>query len=554
MLKTIIWDGKTPMPEDIPRPGQTDENISGPKFRAVALGIFDGVHLGHRAVISRATGMELPDGTRATAAVFTFVQPPWALPKDSGCELITDGQKAAVLESLGVEELIQADFETVRDLSPQAFVEDFLHAVLHARRVCCGFNYHFGKGGAGDAAALRALCEPLGIEVEVVPPILVDGEPVSASRIRRAIEAGEAEEAARLLGRPFTLDFPVVGGQKLGRLLGTPTINQPLPPHFVRPRFGVYAVSVEADGRVSHGVTNIGVRPTVGSEGPLAETWIADFQGDLYGRNVPVTLVKFLRSEQKFDSVEALQRQILLDGKAARRAVLGDEGARDGGIRAVLFDFDDTLQDRAAAFLQYCDFFFDKYFPTLPPAERESRRQEMLRRNNRGYVNYIDYFLSLFEDWEWKDAPPVGDIYREFQFRFSDYVSLLPDAEPVLRELRRRGFRVGIITNGPSLLQNRKLDVSGLRPLLDIAVVSGDETAPGGRCVHKPDPEIFRRAAARLGVACAACLYVGDHPVNDVEGSRAAGMHPVYINAFGADDHPENVPEITSLTELLELV
>lgn len=560
MLKTIIWDGKTPMPEDIPRPAPAEgdapagNRMPGPKFRAVALGIFDGVHLGHRAVISRATGMELPDGTRATAAVFTFVQPPWALPKDSGCELLTDSRKAAVLESLGVEELIQTDFETVRDLSPRAFVEDFLHAVLHARRVCCGFNYRFGKGGAGDAAALRMLCAPLGIEVEVVPPVLVDGEPVSASRIRRAVEAGEVEEAARLLGRPFTLDFPVVGGQKLGRLLGTPTINQPLPPHFVRPRFGVYAVSVEAGGRVSHGVTNIGVRPTVGSEGPLAETWISDFQGDLYGRNVPVTLVKFLRPERKFDSVEALQKQILLDGKAARRAVLGETAGETpgktpgGGVRAVLFDFDDTLQDRAAAFLQYCDFFFDKYFPALPPAERERRRQEMLRRNNGGYVNYIDYFLSLFEEWGWKDAPPVGDIYREFQFRFPDYVSLLPDAEPVLRELRRRGFKVGVITNGPSLLQNRKLDVSGLRPLLDIAVVSGDEN------VHKPDPEIFRRTAARLGVACASCLYVGDHPVNDIEGARAAGMRPVYINAFGADIHPENAAEIARLTELLELV
>ena len=207
------------------------------------------MHLGHRAVISRATGMELPDGTRATAAGVYLCPAPWALPKDSGCELLTDSRKAAVLESLGVEELIQADFETVRDLSPRAFVEDFLHAVLHARRVCCGFNTVSAKAGRGRRRTADAL-RPLGIEVEVVPPVLVDGEPVSASRIRRAVEAGEVEEAARLLGRPFTLDFPVVGGQKLGRLLGTPTINQPLPPHFVRPRFGVYAVSVEAGGRV----------------------------------------------------------------------------------------------------------------------------------------------------------------------------------------------------------------------------------------------------------------------------------------------------------------
>ena len=487
MLKTIIWDGRTPLPEDTFPGGGGGETGVPPLFgapgkpRAVALGIFDGVHLGHRAVISRAAGRELPDGRRATATVFTFTQPPWALPKESACELVTEGQRAAVFESLGVEELIQADFEAIRDFSPQEFVDRVLKDALHACLVCCGFNYH----------------------------------------------------------------FPVVGGQKLGRLLGTPTINQPLPPHFVRPCFGVYAASVEADGKAVHAVTNVGIRPTVGADGPLAETWIADFHGDLYGRSVPVTLVEFLRPERKFDSVEELQRQILRDGERARRAVLGDP---DEGIRAVLFDFDDTLQDRAAAFLGYCDYFLNKYFPVLPAGEKARRRQEMLRRNNGGYVDYPAYFRALFEEWGWKDAPAVEDVYREFQIRFPDTVALLPEAVPVLQELRRRGYRTGVITNGPSLLQNRKLDVSGLRPLLDIAVVSGDEG------IHKPDPEIFRRAAARLGVACAGCLYVGDHPVNDVQGSRAAGMRPVYINAFGAGLHPEGAPEIHALSEIFALL
>ena len=174
--------------------------------------------------------------------------------------------------------------------------------------------------------------------------------------------------------------------------------------------------------------------------------------------------------------------------------------------------------------------------------------QEMLRRNNGGYVNYIDYFLTLMEDWGWTSAPPVGDIYREFQFRFPEYSSLFPDTLTVLTELRRRGYLLGIITNGPSVLQNRKLDVSGLRPYVDIAVVSGDEW------IHKPDPEIFRRAAARLGVACQSCIYVGDHPVNDVQGSRSAGMRPVYINAYGSELHPDNVTEIRSLSELLDIV
>ena len=531
-LTTYIW-----------KAGQTA--VIPKKPRAVALGIFDGVHIGHRAVIMKATGTEIPGEGHVTSAVFTFTQPPWAMPKESAWELISADQKTAILEGLGVEEWIQVDFEEIRNFTPEEFVCDFLYGVLGARRVCCGFNYHFGKDGAGDAGLLKKLCEPLGIEVMIVPAVLVDGKSVSASRIRRLIEKGQVEEAAKLLGRPFTLDFEVVGGQHLGHLLGTPTINQPLPDHFVRPRFGVYATSVEVNGHVTFGVTNVGVRPTVGSDRPLAETWIADFEGNLYGHHVPVSLIRFIRPEQKFASLDELQKQILRDAKIARRAVMGDASE---GIRAVLFDFDDTLQNRSIAFQRYCAFFFAKYFPDLPADEVKRRSEEMLRRNNGGYVNYIDYFLSLFEDWGWQDAPPVGDIYREYQFRFPEYVSLFPDTVEVLTALKRRGLLIGVITNGTSLMQNRKLDVSGLRPLLDVTVVSGDER------VHKPDPEIFRRAAARLGVACESCLYVGDHPVNDIRGARSAGMHPVYINAYGGDTHIENVPEITNLREILHLI
>jgi riboflavin kinase/FMN adenylyltransferase len=561
MIHRYVWQ-----PEIFAFPG-VKESVAPPRHpRSVALGIFDGIHLGHRAVISRATGVAQDTGVACgdesprpaadrrgpeeksallTSAVFTFLQPPWAMNKEDAWELLTPNQKLKALESLGVEELIQADFDRLRDMSPEAFVEQVLHKALDARRVCCGFNYRFGKDGEGDAAALARLCGQYGIEVITVPAVEVDGRPVSASRIRRLIEEGEVQQAARLLGRPFTLDFTVVGGQKLGRLLGTPTINQPLPEHFVRPRFGVYASSVEVEGRVTHGVTNVGIRPTVGADGPLAETWIADFQGDLYGKSVPVSLVKFLRPEQKFTSVEELQKQILRDEQAARRAVLGD---RDAGIQAVLFDFDDTLQNRPAAFLQFCSYFLEKYFPRLTREEKEQRAQEMLTRNNNGYVNYIDYFSRLIEDWGWDDAPEVGDIYREFQFRFPEYSTLFPETKPVLEALRLRGFKLGIITNGPSIQQNRKLDVAGLRPLVDQCIVSGDER------VHKPDPEIFRRAAARLGVACESCVYVGDHPVNDVQGAQGAGMRPIYINVFGRDACPRGVTEIRSLKELLDIL
>ena len=334
--------------------------------RAVALGIFDGVHIGHRAVIINAVGVQLQNGKQLIPSVLTFCQSPSELPKDGAYELLTLRQKAAAFATLGVEEWIQADFEQLREFSPERFVHEILHDILDAKRVCCGFNYRFGKDASGNADTLRELCRPLGIEVVVADPVLVNDEPVSASRIRRLIENGEMEKAAKLMGRPFTFDFNVVSGQKLGRLLGSPTLNQPLPQNFARPRFGVYISTVEVDGRVMHGVTNIGIRPTVGSNAPLAETWIADYDGDLYGRSVPVSLIKFLRSEKKFESVDDLKKQILYDAKQAKQAVFGTP---DDSIRAVLFDFDDTLQERRCAFLKYCDFFFKKYFPNLPQEE-----------------------------------------------------------------------------------------------------------------------------------------------------------------------------------------
>ncbi len=505
--------------------------------RAVALGFFDGVHIGHRAVISRAVGV-----ADATPAVFTFAELPQ---KTAAGKLMTDEAREAALAALGVEELFAADFSALRALSPEEFVRRVLRESLGATAVCCGYNFRFGRDGTGDVALLRRLCEQYGIRLIAIPPVMADGEPVSSSRIRALIEQGEMQAAGRLLGRSFTIDATVVDGQHLGRTLGTPTINQPLPPELIRPRFGVYASAVLIDGRVTYGVTNIGVHPTVGETAPLAETWIPPFSGDLYGRQVPVMPVVFLRPETRFPSVETLRRQILADGEAARKAVMGEEGET---VQAILFDFDDTLQDRAAAFRQFCAWFLEKYFSDLSSEARRERTEEMLRLNNSGYVRYEDYFSGLVARWDWREAPPVAEIIREFQLRFPDYTALFPEAEEVLRALRARGYRLGVITNGPAVQQNRKLDISGLRPLLDIVVVSGDER------VHKPEPELFRRTAARLGVACGRCVYVGDHPVNDIEGALAAGMRPIYINAFGRDFHPAGVPEIRSLHELLELL
>ena len=157
------------------------------------------------------------------------------------------------------------------------------------------------------------------MELSVTPPVSVAGETVSSTRIRACLEQGDVQQAGQLLGRPFGYDFEVTHGRQLGRTWGTPTINQPFPAGYVLPRFGVYASLVEVEGQKYYGVTNIGVKPTVGSDCALSETWIPEFSGDLYGKKVPVELLDFIRPERKFDSLDQLKNEILENGVLARK-------------------------------------------------------------------------------------------------------------------------------------------------------------------------------------------------------------------------------------------
>ena len=283
---------------------------------AVALGCFDGVHLGHAQVLKSA----LQGRRRALSpAVFTFAF------GDGDCasakrakQLMSQSMKEKILCRMGFDSVYAVDFASIRDMEPEIFVEKVLFRTLHAKEVFCGFNYHFGRGGKGDTMLLRSLCATYGIRAQVSPAVLVGAAPVSSTRIRTAVAQGDMSEAQTLLGRPFAVDFRVVQGNRIGRLLGTPTINQPFPPSFILPRFGVYGSAVTIGERRYHGVTNVGVKPTVGSDVPLAETWIAGFHGDLYGKQVVVELLGFLRQEQKFENLEALKKQICLDAENAK--------------------------------------------------------------------------------------------------------------------------------------------------------------------------------------------------------------------------------------------
>lgn len=283
---------------------------------AVALGCFDGLHVGHRAVIGEAVAQR-ERGLAPCVFTFTVRRPVTGVPK--GRELLQSlPRKLAELEKLGVELVAVPDFSEFCSLSPEAFVQDILCAGFHARVVCCGFNFRFGKGAAGDVALLRRLCGVQGIEVRVLPPAMVDGQVVSSTLIRERVASGDMPAVERLLGHRFTVDFPVEPGRRLARTLDFPTINQRFPPEFVVPRHGVYVSAATVDGVCRPAVTNVGVKPTVTDENlPLAETYITGVQRELYGESVDVALLEFLRPERKFASVQALKAQMHRDVQQA---------------------------------------------------------------------------------------------------------------------------------------------------------------------------------------------------------------------------------------------
>ncbi len=272
---------------------------------AVALGMFDGVHKGHRAVINRVVA-EKENGLVPTVLTFStdHEQPTRKLGTK---RILTQTLFLKTLEELGVEVVEIPPFENIRSLSPQEFVKKILLEKLQAKAVACGRDFRFGCGASGDLIMLSKLCDESGIRLEPVEPLLDGGAPISSTRIRQCLQDGEIETANTLLGAPYSFDFIVAHGNELGRTIGIPTINQIFPELYLVPRFGVYASYTYLKGKRHKSITNVGVKPTIaGNRLPLAETHIMGVDDHLYGQNIKVSLMKFIRPEQKFGSFEEL--------------------------------------------------------------------------------------------------------------------------------------------------------------------------------------------------------------------------------------------------------
>ena len=292
---------------------------------AVALGNFDGVHLGHRKVIADAA--EAARALKAPLGVISF-EPHARMhfqPDSPPFRLSTPHQLAALVRGLGADRLYLLPFGIeMANFTDRQFAVDVLAAGLGVRHVAVGFDITFGKDRTGDPAAMQRYGQALGFSVSVAEAVKVDGVKMSSTAVREALHEGNPVLAAAILGRPFAIEGVVQKGRQLGRKLGFPTANVPLG-DYVAPKFGVYATRTRlADGRRLGGVANIGVNPTTGEVDPRLEVWLFDFDEDIYGETIETELIEFLRPEEKFASIPAMVEQIWRDASQARQLVAQD--------------------------------------------------------------------------------------------------------------------------------------------------------------------------------------------------------------------------------------
>ncbi len=298
---------------------ETLDSITGIKPTAVALGNFDGVHLGHQELIRRAVERAQAEGLKS--AVFTFSNHPKdLLPKEKKVKnILSKRDKEQIIESLGVDYLFNIPFtREIMTMSPADFVEKLLLRKFEMKAAFCGFNYHFGFKAQGNPEVLRQMGGERGFDVTEMPAYKIKGEIVSSSLIRTLIASGQVEKCETYMGRNYYIGGEVVVGNRLGKKLGFPTSNLVIDPSMVTPPNGVYVTYCDYNGVRYPSVTNVGIKPTIGHYNKNVETHIFNFDKELYGKQITVEFLKKTRDEVKFDSIRELSEQIVRDCREAK--------------------------------------------------------------------------------------------------------------------------------------------------------------------------------------------------------------------------------------------
>lgn len=294
------------------------EEYPMPAACGLCLGNLDGVHRGHRALIDELKRQNAALTQKLPLGALLFETPPSAILGRCVPQINTLEEKMELLHEAGLSFVILLDFASVKDMPPDDFVREILIGVCNCRLAVCGFNYSYGARGAGNPERLAATFNGDGRHLAVVPPVMHGNEPVSSTVIRSLLNEGRPEDAAALLGRPFFFTGKVESGKQVGRVMGYPTANLTFPQNGLVPAHGVYTSLVRVGRRTYTAVSNVGCRPTFDDGNTVnCENFLFDFHGDLYGKSVRVSLLRFLREERKFETVQELEQQIAADVQRA---------------------------------------------------------------------------------------------------------------------------------------------------------------------------------------------------------------------------------------------
>lgn len=279
---------------------------------AIALGFFDGVHIAHQKIIKNTVSYAKKNNLFPVA--LSFDSSPMELLSPGTLKYLTSNkEKEQIIRSLGAYPEFLALSQNLLSMEPEEFAEKILVEKYNIRYAACGYNYHFGKNGRGDVSLLKKLGDALGFKVEVFECEKLDGESISSSLIRSLISEGSISKANELLGRNFSIIGKVTEGKKLGRKLGFPTANVVPDEITVIPKKGVYKTLVTTEGKTFKAITNTGINPTVGGERLRTETYIPNFEGILYGKEIKIDFIDFIRPEKKFANIQELKAQIEKD-------------------------------------------------------------------------------------------------------------------------------------------------------------------------------------------------------------------------------------------------
>ncbi len=290
------------------------ENVKMEKETVVALGNFDGVHIGHREILLAA--VRNARRNPRIPVCFTFS----THTRKEVSLICTEAEKMHLLQSLGIEVVVDIPFdETIRNTTAEDFIQVILRDTLRAKAVCCGFNFRFGKMAAGNVELLKSMGKDLQMEVLINEPVYVDDKVVSSTLVRQLIQEGDMERASVCLGRNFYCTGEVVHGKQLGGRIGFPTANVVFESYRIAPPNGVYYTLAEIDGRKYPAITDVGVKPTVGTFEKSIETHIYGWNRDLYGKKIRIEFLKWERPEKRFESVEELRQQISEDYEEGKK-------------------------------------------------------------------------------------------------------------------------------------------------------------------------------------------------------------------------------------------